>query len=60
MVQVLDGFAGKVSGEPVLPELVFAFDLAFGLRGGRVEEAHAVAAQRLAWGLSVVIAAVWS
>lgn len=48
LVEVLDAFAGEVSGEAVLPELVFAFDLAFGLGRGRVAKAHAVEAQRLA------------
>jgi len=37
-----DAFAGKVSGEPVLPELVFPFDFAFGLGCGRIEEGDAV------------------
>ena len=37
-----DFFAGKVRGQATLPELVFAFDFALGLRGGGVTEADVV------------------
>lgn len=46
--EVGDVFAGEEGGEAVLPELVFAFDFAFGLRGGRVAEGDAIEVQRLA------------
>jgi len=46
--EVGDVFAGEEGGEAVLPELVFAFDLALGLRGGRVAEGDAIEVQRLA------------
>ena len=48
LIEIGDVFAGEVSGEAVLPELVFALNFALGLRCGRVKEAHAVEAQRLA------------
>jgi hypothetical protein len=41
-------FAGEVGGEAVLPALMFAFDFAFGLGRGCVEEAHAMEAPGLA------------
>ena len=41
-------FAGEKSGEAVLPELVFAFDFAFGVRGGGVAERDAVEVEDLA------------
>ena len=37
----------KKAGEAVLPELVFAFDFAFGLGRGGVAEGNAVEAERL-------------
>lgn len=40
--EVGDVFAGEEGGEAVLPELVFAFDFAFGLGRGGVDEADAV------------------
>ena len=40
--EVGDVFAGEEGGEAVLPELVFAFDLALGLRRGGVAERDAV------------------
>lgn len=40
--EVGDVFAGEVGGETVLPEVVFAFDFAFGLGGGGVAEGDAV------------------
>jgi hypothetical protein len=48
LVEVGDLLAGEVGGQPVLPELMFAFDLALGLGRGRVTEAHAVAVERRA------------
>ena len=41
-------FAGEVGGEAVLPVLVFAFDFAFGLRGGGVAKVYAIEAEGLA------------
>src|SRR5713226_1536044 len=35
-------FSGKIGGETFLPELVFAFDFAFGLRGWGIKEANVV------------------
>ena len=46
--EIGDGFAGEEGGEPVLPELVFAFDFAFGLGRGGVAEGDAVEAEGLA------------
>ena len=43
--QVGDLLAGEEGGEAVLPELMFAFDFAFGLRCGGVAKAHAVDAE---------------
>lgn len=45
LIEVGDGFAGEVGGQALLPELVFALDLAFGLGGGSVTEGDAVEMQ---------------
>ena len=42
VVQFGDRFAGKIGREAPLPELVFAFDFAFGLRGWGIKEANVV------------------
>jgi hypothetical protein len=41
-----DFLAGKVGGQPPLPKLVFAFDFAFGLRGGGIAQADVVELER--------------
>lgn len=46
--EIGDVFAGEKGGEPVLPELVFPFDFAFGLRRGGVAEGDAVEVEGLA------------
>ena len=46
--EIGDVFAGGKRGTPVLPELVFAFDFAFGLRRGGVAERDAVEVAGLA------------
>ena len=46
--EVGDLLAGEEGGEAVLPELMFAFDFAFGLGRGGVAKAHAVEAEGLA------------
>ena len=46
--EIGDVFAGEKGGETVLPELVFAFDFAFGLRRGGVAEGDAVEVEGLA------------
>ena len=46
--EIGDVFAGEKGGEAVLPELVFAFNFAFGLRRGGVAEGDAVEVERLA------------
>jgi hypothetical protein len=38
----VDLFAGEVGRQPALPELVFAFDFAFGLRRGGVAQADVI------------------
>ena len=43
-----DVFAGEKGGEPILPELVFAFNFSFGLRRGGVAERDAVEVEGLA------------
>jgi len=47
LVEVGDLLAGEAGGQPVLPELMFAFTLAPGLGRGRVTEAHAAEVERL-------------
>lgn len=46
--EIGDVFAGEEGGEAVLPELVFAFDFAFGLRRGGIAEGDAVEVEGLA------------
>lgn len=46
--EIGDVFAGEKGGEAILPERVFAFDFAFGLRGGGVAEGDAVEVEGLA------------
>ena len=41
-----DFFAGEIGRQPALPELVFAFDFAFGLRRGGVAQADVVELER--------------
>ena len=48
VVEVGDLLAGEEGGEPVLPELMFAFDFALGLGRGGVAKTHAVEAEGLA------------
>lgn len=42
LLEVRDRFAGKIGREAFLPELVFALDFAFGLRGWGIKEANVV------------------
>jgi hypothetical protein len=42
----VDLFAGEVGRQPALPELVFAFDFAFGLRRGSVAQADVIELER--------------
>ena len=44
--QVVDLLAGEIGRQPLLPELVFAFDFAFGLRGWGIKETNVVEAER--------------
>ena len=56
-LNVADLLAGEIGGKPLLPELVFAFDLPLGLRGWSVKETNVIEAERRAelgqgvWGL---------
>jgi hypothetical protein len=43
--QVSDALAGEIGRQPLLPELVFAFDFAFGLRGWSVKETNVIKPQ---------------
>ena len=45
-LNVCDGFAGEKGWEPLLPELVFTFDFALGLRGWGIKEAYLVEGER--------------
>ena len=45
-VELGDFFTGKIGRQATLPELVFAFDFAFGLGGGRVAQADVVELER--------------
>ena len=45
-LDLVDLFAGEVGRQPPLPELVFAFDFAFGLRRGGVAQAAVVELER--------------
>ena len=41
-----DLFAGEVGGQPALPELMFAFDFAFGLGRGGIAETDVIELER--------------
>ena len=46
-LQGFDLFSGKIGWQAILPELMFPFDFAFGLWGGRVAESDAIKPERL-------------